>query len=190
MKMAGSKETCWNNKAFDGIPPDHDIGEIVGFIFRDWFERIQQDPNDYELNADELKALRNLAENIHRGNYQPVEYRDQQQVDFLELMTEPHWVITEVMEILDICPDTLTTWRREGRFKFALHPSGRWTMPHSEVLRLAREYKPNYFRRNPDRGIKFTIGKNQDRTAMDESRGTTQRPKQPNQVECEQVACE
>ena len=190
--MAGSKETNWNNKAFDGIPPDHDIGEIVGFIFRDWFERIQQDPNDYELNANELKELRNLAEDIHRGDYQPVEYRDQQQVDFLELMTEPHWVITEVMDILDICQDTLLNWRREGRFKFALHPSGRWTMPHSEVLRLAREFKPNYSKRNPEKWKKrgFTIGKNTSRANVDASRGATQRPQQPDKVECEPVACE
>lgn len=135
---------------FDGgLNPDHSIGERIGFAFRDWFERIQQDPNDFELNANELEELRNLAEDINAGKYQTLEYWDQEQTEFLELIAEPNWILKEVIELLDIAPETMRMYRDEGTYHCKLHPQGRWVMPHSEVQRLAREYKPKYCRRDP-----------------------------------------
>ena len=132
-----------------GLNPDHSIGERIGFVFRDWFERIQQDPNDCELDASELEELRILAEDIHRGKYQTVEYWDREQTEFLELIAEPNWILSEVIELLDIAPETMRTYRDEGIYHCKLHPQGRWVMPHSEVQRLAREYNPKYCRRDP-----------------------------------------
>jgi hypothetical protein len=135
---------------FDGgLHPDHAIGERIGFVFRDWFERVCQDSNDFELNASELNELRNLAEDINAGKYQSLEYWDQEQTEFLELIAEPNWILSEVIELLDIAPETMRNYRDNGTYHCKIHPQGRWVMPHSEVQRLAREYKPKYRRRDP-----------------------------------------
>jgi hypothetical protein len=177
---------------FDGgLNPDHNLGQRIAFTFRNWVQRVEADPNDCELDASDLNELRNLAEDIHRGKYQTVEYWDREQTDFLELIAEPNWILTEVIDLLDIAPDTMRQYKLEGRYRMVLHPAGRWVMPHSEVQRLAKEYNPNYSRRKPEKHVQrgFTIGKEQNRKAMAGSRSASQRQQQPNQVNIEQAPC-
>jgi hypothetical protein len=172
---------------FDGgLNPDHSIGERLGFAFRGWFERVCQDPNDCELNASELNELRNLAEDINAGKYQSLEYWDREQTEFLELIAEPNWILSEVIDLLDISPDTMRQYKLEGRYRVKLHPAGRWVMPHSEVQRLAKEFNPKYSRRKPEKHVQrgFTIGKEQNRKDVAGSRSASQRQQQPDSIEC------
>ena len=169
-----------------GLNPDHNLGQRIAFTFRNWVQRVEVDPNDCELDANDLEELRILAEDINSGKYQTVEYWDKEQTEFLELICEPNWILSEVIELLDISPDTMRQYKLEGRYRVILHPAGRWVMPHSEVQRLAREFNPNYSKRKPKKHVQrgFTIGTEQNRKVVDRSGSTAIRQQQPDPIEC------
>lgn len=136
---------------FDELELFHGAGERLAHIFRQWFERVSVDPNDFEPTSAELEELREFAAAWHRGEYAPPEVRKQQIVDYCEHMVEPFWSMTEVKDLLDLSESTLLNYRLTQQYRFVIHPNGTWHLPHSELLRMSNSYRPKYHQRKPDR---------------------------------------
>lgn len=129
----------------------HGAGERLAHVFRRWFERVSVDPNDFEPTSAELEELRKFAVDWNRGDYEPLEVRKQQIIDYCEYMVEPFWSMTEVKDLLDIPEQTLLSYRLTQQYRFVIHPNGQWHLPHSELLKLSNSYRPKYHQRRPER---------------------------------------